>query len=172
MNSQADLRLATPDDAAVVLSILDEAAAWLTSRGIPQWPGQFRVDWILPDIESGATWLAMVDGSPVATVTLGWSDPLWPEDGRAGYVHRLARRRDAQGLGDCLLGWVDEQVRTRKRNLVRLDCVASNRALRTYYEDRGFSHRSDVTIGGAPGERSDTGPKTLVSLYERHLPSS
>jgi hypothetical protein len=162
-----EFRVATREDAAVVLSVLDDAAAWLASRGIQQWPSAFAPVWILPDIEAGRTWLAVSGSKPVATVTLGWSDPLWPDDERAGYVHRLARVRAAPALGDQLLAWVTTQVDRQRRDLIRLDCVATNSALRTYYERRGFHHRRDAVVGGAPGERTTTGTKTLVSLYER-----
>jgi hypothetical protein len=167
MSSHLEVRLATTDDLSIVLSVLDEAADWLSARGIRQWPAAFEPSWILPDVRAGETWLVLTAGSPVATVTLGWADPLWPDDARAGYVHRLARRRDAPAMGDAVLTWVAEQVVSRGRQLIRLDCVASNQALRAYYERRGFIHRGDAAVGGAPGDRSEAGPRTLVSLYER-----
>ena len=37
---QVELRLVTRDDAAIVLSVLNGAAAWLSSRGIQQWASQ------------------------------------------------------------------------------------------------------------------------------------
>lgn len=162
-----EFRPASREDAALVLSVLDDAAGWLASRGIQQWPQAFAPEWILPDIEAGRTWLAVSDSGPVATVTLAWRDPLWPDDKRAGYVHRLARVRAAPSLGDQLLRWLATQVDRRDRDLLRLDCVAANAALRAYYERRGFYHRRDAVVGGAPGERAMTGTKTLVSLYER-----
>lgn len=170
MTPHTEFRLATPADSAIVLSILDDAATWLMSRGISQWPSAFQAEWILPNIQSSETWLVRVDGSPVATLTLGWSDPLWPDDGRAGYVHRLARKRNAPSLGDELFDWVGQQVASEGRVLIRLDCVTNNRRLRQYYEDRGFSHRGDTAVSGAPGDRDVAGPMTPVSLYERTVP--
>lgn len=164
-----EVRLASPADVAAVLSVLDEAAAWLASRGIQQWPTRFDERWILRDVEAGQTWLAFSDGSPAATLALGWSDPLWPDDGLAGYVHRLARRRSMPGLGDALLSWTAEQILARGRDFIRLDCVADNTGLRTYYERRGFTHRGDAEVGGAPGVRTNQGHKTRLSLYERAL---
>ena len=52
---------------------------------------------------------------------------------------------------------------------LRLDCVASNDRLRAYYEAAGFIHRGDVTVAGAPGQRLDQGPVTVVSRYELRL---
>jgi len=45
--SSYDLRVATADDLAAVLGILDEAAAWLWSRSIRQWPEYFEPQWLL-----------------------------------------------------------------------------------------------------------------------------
>ena len=52
---------------------------------------------------------------------------------------------------------------------LRLDCVASNGRLRAYYEAAGFVHRGDATVAGAPGQRLDEGPVTVVSRYEQRL---
>jgi hypothetical protein len=102
----------------------------------------------------------------VGTLVLDWSDPLWPDDATAGYLHRLAVRRQAAGLGSDLLMWAVQEVVRRDRLFLRLDCVASNRRLRGYYEAAGFEHRGDVLVGGAPGQRIDSGARTLVSRYE------
>jgi GNAT superfamily N-acetyltransferase len=99
-----------------------------------------------------------------------WSDLLWGDaDTAAGYVHRMAVRRQAAGLGPLLLDWAADTARQNRRHLLRLDCVASNGRLRTYYEARGFIHRGDVPVGGAPGQRFDDGPLTWVSRYELTL---
>lgn len=150
-----------------MLAVLNDAARWLRDRTIRQWPAAFEADWIRPDILSGETWIARRAGVPVATITLGWTDSLWPDDGLAGYIHRLARTRDAPGIGDHLLRWADERVRERGRRFVRLDCVASNPGLRSFYVVRDFVYQGDALVGGPPGSRSGEGTKTAVSLYER-----
>lgn len=162
------MRRATLADAAVVLSILDEASAWLRSRGIDQWPERFGLGWIGPSLESGQTWLAFVDREPVGTITLSDSDPMWPEDrGDALYVHRVAVRRTAAGLGGVLLDWADATARQQGRLWLRLDCVATNGALRAYYEQRGFVHRGDEAVEGPPRRRWLPAHLVTVSRYER-----
>jgi hypothetical protein len=52
-------------------------------------------------------WAVEVDGTAVATPTLYWSDILWPDDGRAGYLHRFATRRAGTGLG--AVRWSDHR---------------------------------------------------------------
>jgi len=154
-----------------VLAVLDEAAAWLQARGVEQWPPRFERSWIEGGVRRGETWLALVDGTVSGTVTLDRRDRVWDgvPDAAALYVHRMAVRRSAPGLGAAILGWAADVARGEGRAALRLDCVASNGRLRAYYEAAGFTHRGDVTVGGAPGQRLDEGPVTVVSRYERRL---
>jgi hypothetical protein len=101
---------------------------------------------------------------------VGWSDPLWADaDGTAGYGHRMAVRRWAAGLGAVILDWAVDTARQRGVDFLRLDCVKSSDRLRSYYEARGFAHRGDAPVGGAPGQRQENGPITWVSRYELAL---
>lgn len=157
------------DDAILVL---DEVAAWLTSARVQQWPLRFRREWVSSSVEEGYTWLDHVGPRLAATLVLDWSDPIWQlNDDSAGYIHRLAVRRHAAGLGSYLLAWAASEVSLRDPQFLRLDCVATNRRLCEYYEAAGFQHRGDVRVGGAPGERVNTPTQTLVSRYELRLPA-
>lgn len=155
-----------------VLVVLDEAAERLAAVGVRQWPRRFEPQWVRPAIEQGHTWLVYVDAQLAATVTLEWSDPLWDGDrGTAGYLHRLAVREPAVGLGSHLLGWAAREVDRHNRQLLRLDCVAGNRRLRDYYESHGFQHRGDVEVGGLPGQRDAASPRILLNRYELRVQS-
>ncbi|GII82005.1 N-acetyltransferase [Sphaerisporangium rufum] len=169
----ADIRFrrAGPDEVVEVLSVLDEAAGWLRARGIAQWPARFEAGWVEEAISRGETWLVTAGDKAAGTVTLDWSDPLWADTGGvAGYMHRMAVRRRAAGLGPRILGWAAEAARQQGATFLRLDCVRSNDRLRAYYAAQGFAHRGDVPVGGAPGQRAAGGPVTWVSRYERALP--
>lgn len=164
-----EVRRASSDDISDVILVLDEAAQWLASLGVEQWPSRFELDWVSPSIDDGCTWLVRLDDRLAATLVLDWSDPIWEAiGGSAGYIHRLAVRRHAAGLGSHLLAWAAGEVFARDRRLLRLDCVASNRRLRGYYEAAGFQHRGDVQVGGVPGQRFDAATRTLVSRYEAY----
>ncbi|RFC78300.1 GNAT family N-acetyltransferase [Streptomyces sp. AcE210] len=153
-----------------VLSVLDEAARWLAARGVAQWPSRFEAAWVEEAIGRGETWLVEVGDKVAGTVTLDWADSLWTDAaGTAGYVHRMAVRRWAAGLGTVILGWAVETAGQQGVDALRLDCVQSNGRLRSYYEARNFVHRGDVPVGGAPGQRQDDGPITWVSRYELAL---
>jgi hypothetical protein len=167
---QVSFRIAGAEQAPDVLGVLDEAAAWLRARGISQWPARFESSWVETAIHRGETWLVDVGDVIAATVTLDWSDPLWSDvGGSAGYLHRMAVRRWASGLGAVILAWATDATRQHGREVLRLDCVAANARLRAYYEAAGFSHRGDLSVGGAPGQRLQDAPPTLVSRYELRL---
>lgn len=153
-----------------VLSVLGEAAGWLEDRGVSQWPSRFEAAWVAEALARGETWLVEIEDKTAGTVTVDWSDSLWADvGGTAGYIHRMAVRRWAAGLGGVILGWATDTARQRGVDALRLDCVKSNVRLRSYYEARGFVHRGDVPVGGAPGQRQDDGPATWVSRYELGL---
>ncbi|MEV7600414.1 GNAT family N-acetyltransferase [Kitasatospora sp. NPDC089797] len=163
-------RPATGEHTDEVLSVLDEAAGWLGGRGIRQWPDRFPAAWVADAIGRGETWLVDVGDKTAATVTLDWADALWADvGGTAGYVHRLAVRRWARGLGGVVLGWAEDRARERGVDALRLDCVAHNRSLRDYYEGRGFAHRGDARWLGLPGQPPDEVPVLWMSRYERPL---
>jgi GNAT superfamily N-acetyltransferase len=161
------VRPAAADEVDVVLGLLRSASA---ARGEPQsrtWGTRF------PDVErdlpKGRVWLAVLDGDPVGTFVLRFSDErVWgPDDGRAGYLHRLATRPDVagQGLGARLLDEASKLISVRGREWLRLDCDRGNRRLRSYYEELGFQHVGDVdevARSTRPGHRS-------ASLYERRI---
>jgi protein-tyrosine phosphatase len=140
---------ATHADADVVIDVLDEAARWLTDRGIDQWtPGMFNKLLLLGAIDDGEVYVVRRDGATVATISLGWDDTLtWgpmPDD--AGYVHGLAVRRayGGQGVGLALLAWAERSAAAAGKVYLRLDCMARNPALRAYYERAGFAERRDI----------------------------
>jgi ribosomal protein S18 acetylase RimI-like enzyme len=160
VSRQLEVRRAGADDVDEIVAILSEAARWLISRGIQQWPDPFPRDRIARLVERGEFFVALLDGRPVATLALLWSDPaFWgqrPSD--AGYVHALAVRRayGGRGLGASLLQWAEKQVADAGREYLRLDCLAANAELRGYYERHGF------TLCGETDVEDFT-----ASLYER-----
>ena len=167
---KVEFLVASPGQLDDVLTVLDEAAAWLQGRGVSQWPSRFERSWVEGAIGRGETWLVRVGESISATVTLDLADSVWDGFGdRALYVHRMAVRRRSAGLGAAVLDWAACVARERRLGALRLDCVTSNRRLRAYYEAAGFIHRGDVTVAGPPGQRLREGPVTEVSRYELRL---
>lgn len=161
------MRRAGPGELDDVLATLDEAAAWLRRRDIISWPPAFRPEWVEDAMTTGEMFLAHVDDVVVGTLSLSWCDPLWADDGQAGYLHRFAVRRAAAGAGRRMLGWVAGAVRARDRGVLRLDCAADNPALRAYYERAGFGWVRDVVL--EPTVALWSAPGIRLSLYELPL---
>ncbi len=148
--SELDVRRAGLADVDEIVAVLSEAARWLLSRGIRQWPDPYPKERVEPLVRRGDLYLARLDGEPVATLALQWTDPtFWgeqPDD--AGYVHALAvgRAQARSGLGAMLLDWAEAEVVARGREFLRLDCLAENDALRRYYEGQRFEPRGEVAV--------------------------
>jgi ribosomal protein S18 acetylase RimI-like enzyme len=141
--------VAAPEDLPTVMDIIGEAAAWLRAQGVEQSPVPPNHHWwrrAAAAIEQDEVYLAYQNDVAVGTLRLTWADPYWPDDGLAGYVHRLAIRDHGhgRGLGRSLLSWAAGQIQQRNRALLRLDTPAANGRLRRYYEAQGFSYRGEV----------------------------
>jgi GNAT superfamily N-acetyltransferase len=147
------VRRASSPDAAVVASILQEAACWLTARGETLWRAdELETTAIAADVEAGQFWIADVDGVPLGVVRLQRSDPdFWPEvpEGTSLFLHRLAVRRSAaaRGVSTALLRFAVERTRELGLESLRLDCEAARPKPRAIYERFGFAHHSDRQVG-------------------------
>ena len=145
-----DFEIAQRDELPLVMEILAEAAAWLKQKGIDQWPSPPNEHWwrrMGAAIDRGEVYTAGFDKVRIGIVRLTWTDPYWPDDDLAGYVHSVAIRTamHGQGVGSSILSWAALKVRQRGKRFLRLDCLARNRRLRRYYEDHGFVCRGEVT---------------------------
>jgi GNAT superfamily N-acetyltransferase len=163
---KSDVRIvrAQPADLARVLEILEEASRWLISKGLEtQWhPNPTFRQSILENIDRGEVYVVKDLKATIGTVTLQWSDKSFWGDLplNAGYVHKFAIKRSYSGqrLGLRMLQWAETKARAEGKTHLRLDCLASNKIIREYYEKAGFVHVRDTL---APGWRA--------SLYEKKL---
>jgi GNAT superfamily N-acetyltransferase len=153
MSSVYQIRRAQPHELRVVLDLLAQAANWLHSRGIDQWPERFPDERLEPCIAAGETWLALSAGQPIATITMTrdadpefWRPEDAPED--ALYAHKMAVARDWAGrnLGGRLLDWASSQAAAQDLRWLRLDCWKTNTGLQAYYRAQGFSHVRTVDL--------------------------
>lgn len=139
------VRPATLADAATILELWQSSARWLLSKGIVQWrPEYFNRDSVVEFLTNGSdAYVAEIDGVAVGTYVVTWSDPvIWEEldDGQAGYIHRFAVNREykGSGIGTYLIRSAEEQIRSKGKKHVRLDCMADNERLNRYYAELGF----------------------------------
>lgn len=168
-------RRAGATDLTTLVRLRDDAARWMLANGINQWrPGEKGEEHFRRRIDAGEVWLALwgaatsgADGPVAGAWELWWADPLaWGErPADAGYVHRLMVDRSTapSGAGRLLLAAAERRIGQLGLTYSRLDCVASNPRLRTYYESAGYTH---VGEGVQQDRNGDTYP---VLLLEKRL---
>lgn len=154
--TEVKFRPARFEDLPDVVSILTEAARWAKSRGIERWWSvPFPSEWVRRGIEEGEVVVVEQRSRIVGTLTLSRQDAkMWGEQPPiAGYVHRMAIRRElaGQGPGGRLLNWAEGEARRWGRTKLRLDCLATNESLVRYYRGQGFREIGRVR-GNIPGE--------------------
>lgn len=161
---------AQPSDLAVITDILEEAASWIASLDINQWrPGDFRQPAsqfrIAQNISRGEAYLALYDKQVIGTITAQaggtLDEELWGHETLhdALYIHRLAiqRKYSGKGTGSILLRWAEQLATNAGKTSLRLDCMADNTDLCTYYERWGFTCRGII------------GQKWKASCYEKSV---
>lgn len=143
------LRRAIPSDLDAVVGIHDDVMRWGFEHG-------YRTIGPYPDLREttaahmarDSAYLALLDGTPAATVTLtALPHRLWSDlPGNPLYLYALAVRRDAAGhaIGRALLGWSCGMALTGGHSTLRLECDASNPRLRAYYGSAGFVEHGEV----------------------------
>lgn len=151
MADNLSIRLAAMDDMNTISSLIDQAAAWLTTKDTDQW----AAPWPTPDardarvtrnIRGGSTWIAEYRGEPIATITYRetGNQKLWTPEERltpAVYLSRLIVNRKHAGdhIGEALIDWAGcRALQAWKAQLIRIDVWTTNFALHDYYTKRGF----------------------------------
>jgi GNAT superfamily N-acetyltransferase len=156
------VRPATDDDVTAVAAMLDEATAFVRTKGRDQWPVPYPQRKLRAAVADGTLYVVEVDGEPAATFTLLLDDPkFWgkrPPD--AVYLHKLAVRRAfaGHGLGARIVEWIADEAARRGRTFIRLDCQRDLPGIRRYYERLGFELRGELERGAFSW-----------ALYERRL---
>ncbi|WMT38811.1 GNAT family N-acetyltransferase [Paenibacillus sp. D2_2] len=145
---------AKPADTEAVAALLIQTAEWLLSRGSTQWSG------LLTGEDSHNTAGAILNGdvfvcksgTDIAGMVIlmrqpsEWDRRLWESKAYDGdgalYLHRLAINRDytSLGLGSSIIKWCEDGVRFEGKDKIRLDCIADNAKLNTYYSGNGYTY--------------------------------
>ncbi|KAF9335015.1 hypothetical protein BGZ91_010639 [Linnemannia elongata] len=174
---QFSFRTAKPDELDIFIDILERAALWMEANKLNQWiPGSFNT------ISIGNAYFIIKSSSAstsdnndskdnetiIGTFTLNYTDPfdqmLWTDLvddwSDAVYLHRLVVEREYKGygLGPKALHFAELEGLKRGKHYLRLDCMADNKLLKTYYREKaGFKEFEDY-----PGER-------LFGRFERPI---
>lgn len=128
-------------DAPLLAKILNDAMETKLTHSDASWGDEpFTNDEALRFINTADTYVFYIDGQAYGTVSLSWSDDaLWSDHIQpAGYIHRLAVRRGHKGFGAIILQWAEQFIRSKKIEIVRLNCNNKNDQLKAYYLRSGY----------------------------------
>ena len=143
------IRAADFGDLEQIHDLLDEAISWLKTLRLDQWQGDRERQrlHLETDIAAETVFVVEQQAQVIATITLDeiadrdyWRDEDDVAD--ALYVHRMAVRRPASGigLGSAMLDWASSRVQQYRRKWLRLDTSSTNHRLHLYFKDLGFEH--------------------------------
>jgi GNAT superfamily N-acetyltransferase len=176
-----EVRLARPQGLKDVLGVLDEAAAWLQTIGLQQWPESYSRDPALVRlahdlIDKQEMFIACDGDAAVGCFRLSFEEnAYWPGGGTACYLFSLAVRRSyaGQGVGQLMLDSAAHFGADRGCAELRLDCFAGNQKLRDYYANAGFEWRGDIEVVSAENSvavpQQNRGRPYYLSLFARRL---
>ena len=153
-----EFRKASAEDEDALMAIIDEAKAYFHRQGIDQWQkGYPNRETLRADRQSGAGWVLVRDGIPVAysAVIFGveptyrvLENGAWLREGPYVVVHRTCVREDrkGQGLAGRLLGKVADMAWANGVRDLRIDTHMDNRSMRHMLEKNGFSARGIIHL--------------------------
>ncbi|MFW6237972.1 MAG: GNAT family N-acetyltransferase [Halanaerobiales bacterium] len=151
------IRKAEKEEIDTAFSLLREAAEWLREEGIDYWqdwhqPPENLRSWIKEGFDREEFYFAGMDGEIVGMFRLKYSDEMfWGEENeRAGYIHSFTTRRElkGRGIGDKILGRIEEMLKQKSIDKLRLDCGEGIDGLCEYYENRGFKKKRVTEVEG------------------------
>lgn len=144
---------ATAADAALVASVLLEAAEWLIATGRPMWKlEEITASSLRSDVALGLYFVARSGRKVSGTVKFQLADPVfWPDVSKSesAFIHRLAVRRRFAGTGvsRALIKFAIQRASDLGCRFLRLDCAIERHGLRRFYEAQGFRHHSNFVAG-------------------------
>jgi GNAT superfamily N-acetyltransferase len=157
-----EIRRGDQEDTDWLLSLFDEAVAWMVARGQSgQWGAEpfsrspRRIAGVGGLIDSGGLRVADWDGEAVAALVVGIA-PLHvpPPDRPELYINLLisSRRHAGSGIGAALVRHAVAEARERDAQQLRVDCWAGAPTLVRWYCDQGFEPTGTFVVDGWPGQ--------------------
>jgi protein-tyrosine phosphatase len=162
-------RRAVAEDAPLLVRLRDSSALWMLARGIDQWkPSEKDETHFRSRMTEGEVWLAYTGDELAGAYELWWTDEAaWgPRPADAGYIHRLMTTPHLAppGTGKALLAHAESRITAKGLPHARLDCLASNPRLRTYYESAGYT-----VVGEQGAKQGGKASPYAVTLLQKTL---
>jgi len=151
---------AVPEDAEEIFGLIRQRLAWMEERGIRQWQADTYWEIFPPShyydaIAQGRLMVLRVsEGGPILSAgVLASEDHLWPDGGKAFYLHNFVTALSAPGAGSLFLRHCEDYARSCGKDALRLDCDAANQPLNDYYARQGYEPRGTLMNGDDLGRR-------------------
>jgi GNAT superfamily N-acetyltransferase len=146
---------AQSEDVVAIVALFEDAAVWLESQAIFQWPTEVSprfYTFLRNRIKEKEVFVARGEnGRLLGHIRFEYKPgKIWRDEPmNTAYVRGLVIANDVrgQGVGVLLLNWAQAQSRQRGCTRLRLDCVAENGRLRQYYADYGFAFLGESRSG-------------------------
>jgi len=139
------IRKASVEDVDGIRSLLIEAAQWIhAAHGFWQWRVEsFEREMVEAFVRDHEVFVAVLRDELVGCFSVHWTyEKIWGEHFHedAGYVHRLcvSRKRKGEKIGNELIRYAERYVQAKGKSWLRLDCMADNPSLNSYYAGLGF----------------------------------
>lgn len=170
-------RPAEEGDLPVILSIVDEARAFLKEKRVDQWQGAYPEDRdFLRDMLRGECHVVLHGDEITAVFTVSSArepeyddirDGKWTPDLEACVLHRCAVRARWAGTGmaDRMLRFAEKCSLDNGRRCLRTDTHPKNRSMLRLLSDNGYRYRGNIDIHCEPGHES------IRRCYEKILKS-
>lgn len=147
---------------SVAGEIMREAARWTAEQGEALWElGSLSDANLAKRCHPHEVFIGELAGEPVVAALIQDLDPdVWPDDGTALIIHKLAVRRAYAGRGFAyrMLDFAEEHARSQGKQWLRLDTDSTRPKLRLFYERAGFTHVGFKTLG-----------RHRLALYEKKV---
>lgn len=161
------MRMATKEDLASILTIIEKARASLAKNNIPQWQnGDGPNKAVLQaDIQNKQSYVLIAANLVIGVATISTGPEAAYDDLKSGNwliadspyvaIHRVAVDPDYQGKGYAfmLLSFLITAARLRNYVDIRIDTHPKNQVMQYVIKKVGFEHRGTIQLAVANGER-------------------
>lgn len=150
------------------LLLLKQAASFLQSKKVNQWdfwlqPPADKINWVKEGFKNGEYYFVENETTKLIGMyrLLAEDELYWgKQELDAYYIHSFVVKQEFSGMqfGSKILAKIECELIKKGVLKLRLDCKASNPALCTYYEEKGFMKVGQKKM-----------PHSLNYLYEKKL---
>ena len=150
-----DFRIVKITEIDKILSILNSIARDLKLKKVSQWtqwldPTKTDIKWVEDKINSGFFFFIVDEQDLIGMFSLSDSDEkYWGKQNiKAKYLHSLSilPKFKGQKLGEKVIQKIKTDLRKTDNKYLRLDCIASNKTLKDYYQSQGFNYLRTTEI--------------------------